>query len=197
MKQIITAGIGFDASAKEVTFNITGIDETPVTFDIRRLLAIINGDTIIYATATPAKGYTALLSNVLTLEYDTTAMDDADPIQVIYDIPVNPASEDRQIVSNELMTELVDALNANDANSRMLLQLLKPLGIITTANGRIEVNIAAGTITTVGTVTTVTTVGSVTTVGTVTNLTNIGGLSGFELQYNTARNTFANAVRPY
>lgn len=194
MKQIITTGITFDASAQEVTFNITGIDEVPITFDIRRLLAIINGDTIIYATATPTKGYTALLSNVLTLEYDTTAMNDNDPIQVIYDIPVNPATEDRQIVSNELMTELVDALNANDANSRMLLQLLKPLGIITTANGRIEVNIAAGTITTVGTVTTVTTVGTVTTV---TNLTNIGGLSGFELQYNTARNAFANAVRPY
>lgn len=194
MKQIITTGITFDASAKEVTFNITGIDEAPITFDIRRLLAIINGDIIIYATATPTKGYTSILSNVLTLEYDTTAMNDADPIQVIYDIPVNPASEDRQIVSNELMTELVDALNANDANSRMLLQLLKPLGIITTANGRIEVNIAAGTITTVGTVTTVTTVGTVTTV---TNLTNIGGLSGFELQYNTARNAFANAIRPY
>jgi len=193
MKQIITTGIGFDASAREVTFNIVGIGETPITFDIRRLMAIINGDTVIYATATPGKGYSGLLGNVLTLEYDTTLMNDADLLQVVYEMDGNPATEDRQVTANELMTELVAALNANDANSRMLLQLLKPLGIVTTANGRIyiDVNVVAGTITTVGTVT------GVTTVSALTNLVNIGGLSGFELQYNTARNTFANAVRPY
>lgn len=81
----------------------------------------------------------------------------------------------------------VEALN-------MLLQLLKPLGIVSSGSGRILLdvgNIAAGALTSVGTVTTVT---NVTTVGSVTDAAAVGGLNGFDLQYNAAHSAYAHCV---
>lgn len=79
MKNIITT-YAFDASAKTIDFSAYS------GFDIKRLQAVINAKNgaLIYCVAVPAKGYSSFASNILTLEFDTTAMDDTDPLQIIY-----------------------------------------------------------------------------------------------------------------
>lgn len=68
----------FDASAKQITF----IGFTPV--HARILVAVnVTDNIIIYSSTVPAtKG--SLSSQVLTLDYDTTSMDDNDNIQITY-----------------------------------------------------------------------------------------------------------------
>jgi hypothetical protein len=66
----------FDASAKTITsFEFTSIE---------RILSIVNltDGVIIYSPITPAKGG-ALANSVLTLDYDTTSMDDSDILQIV------------------------------------------------------------------------------------------------------------------
>lgn len=71
----------FDASAKTVTF------DSFANIDIKRVLLITNvtDNVIIYNFADAALGGTAA-TNVLTLDYDTTTMADADEIQIYYDM---------------------------------------------------------------------------------------------------------------
>jgi len=80
MKTIKTDNITFDASAKQVTIG-------DYDFDIRNLYAIINqtAGVVIYATGTTGKGFSSVVGNIITLQYDTTAMSDTDEIQVIYE----------------------------------------------------------------------------------------------------------------
>ena len=80
MKNIIT-GYTFNAAAKTVDLSsISG-------FDIKRLMAIVNvkTGTIIYAVGDPATGYASIAGSVVTLTYDTTAMNNSDALSVIYD----------------------------------------------------------------------------------------------------------------
>jgi hypothetical protein len=80
MKNISTASITFNASAKTVN---TGIG----SFDIRKLYAIINttASKIIYATGTTGLGYTTINGSTVTLVFDTTIMSNTDVLQIIYD----------------------------------------------------------------------------------------------------------------
>lgn len=70
----------FDASAKTITFN--GYS----SIDLNRILLITNttDNIIIYNFASAAKGG-SVATNVLTLDFDTTGMDDDDSIQIYYD----------------------------------------------------------------------------------------------------------------
>lgn len=71
----------FDASAKTVTFSAF------TEIDITRILTITNvtDNIIVYNFASDTTGGTAA-TNVLTLTYDTTAMADADNLQIYYDM---------------------------------------------------------------------------------------------------------------
>lgn len=71
----------FDASAQTVTF------DSFAEIDITRILTITNvtDNIIIYNFASDTTGGTAV-TNVLTLVYDTTTMDDADSLQIYYDM---------------------------------------------------------------------------------------------------------------
>lgn len=71
----------FDASAKTVTF------DSFAEIDIKRILTITNvtDNIIIYNFASDTTGG-SVTANVLTLEYDTTSMDDADDLQIYYDM---------------------------------------------------------------------------------------------------------------
>jgi len=91
-------------------------------------------------------------------------------------------------------------------------QLLKPLGLVTNATGRLNVdinNITGGTIgtvtnitnlptlanvTTVGTVSSIT-AGTITTVGTLTNQTLIGGTNAFAQIHDISRQGYNTAIR--
>ncbi len=70
-----------------------------------------------------------------------------------------------------------------------LLQMLKPLGIVTgSGSNRLSVDINSGTITALTTVTTVTGV------TTLTNQTNFGNVNAFTQQQAILRNTYANGI---
>lgn len=97
MKNLLT-DYTFDASLKTLAFN---------KYDAivqERILLVVNvtDGIIIYNFADPAKGGT-VATNVLTMEYDTTSMDDADKIQVFYEdaaiIPL-PMISGRNLYSN-------------------------------------------------------------------------------------------------
>jgi hypothetical protein len=81
MKATITT-YTFNAAAKTVDLSaIAG-------FKIERLLAIINDKTgaTIYAIGNAATSYSSVSGGVVTLVYDTTAMTNADPLTIIYDV---------------------------------------------------------------------------------------------------------------
>jgi hypothetical protein len=78
-KQLITA-YTFDASAQQVTF--TGIN--PISLASIALITNVTDNIVIYNFAKPTLGGT-VATNVLTLIYNTTAMDDTDKLQIWYD----------------------------------------------------------------------------------------------------------------
>lgn len=80
--KILVTNYTFDASAQTITFS-----QFP-SIDLERVLLITNvtDNIIIYNFASASLGGSAS-TNVLTLDYDTTAMDDADELQVHYIAP--------------------------------------------------------------------------------------------------------------
>lgn len=80
MKTIKTDNVAFNASTREVTIGV-------YDFDVRNVYAIINqtAGVVIYATGTAGKGFTNLVGDVMTLQFDTTSMSNTDEIQVIYE----------------------------------------------------------------------------------------------------------------
>ena len=85
MKRFITPSYTFTPGTSGVgTINLSGI----VPFDIKRLVAIINIDynnQVIYAAGDSDYKYTNLSGTTLTLNYDTSAMNGANKLQVIYE----------------------------------------------------------------------------------------------------------------
>ena len=84
MKTALTPNYVFTPSTKEIKTNIP-------YFDINRLYAIINqtNGLIIYSTASTTAGYTSYNSStdILTLQFDTTAQGSTNELQFIYDDP--------------------------------------------------------------------------------------------------------------
>ncbi len=80
MKRIIT-NYTFDASAQTVTFD----DYASINLEQILLVTNITDGIIIYSFADATKGGTAA-TNVLTLEYNTTSMADADDLQIFYEV---------------------------------------------------------------------------------------------------------------
>lgn len=82
MKTIITPSYIFTPALKQIKTNIP-------YFDINRLYAIINqtNGLIIYSTASTTAGYTSYNSttDILTLQFDTTAQASTNELQFIYD----------------------------------------------------------------------------------------------------------------
>lgn len=72
----------FDASAKTVTLT----DYVTVRLDRLYLIINVTDNLIIYNLANGDIGAT-VATNVVTLEYDTTSMDDADKLEIFYDDP--------------------------------------------------------------------------------------------------------------
>ena len=122
MKKLIT-NYTFDASAKTVNFNdYTG------SFDIKGLLLIVNitDNITIYNFAVDGVGYTAIDDDLVTLEYNTTSMDDADKLLIYYDDGANQVVElgstDNAVLdaieatANSIQTSVESLDNAVDGN---------------------------------------------------------------------------------
>lgn len=135
----------FDASAKTVTFT----DYTTIRLDSVLLITNVTDNIIVYNFADPLLGGT-VATNVLTLTYDTTSMDDADKLQIFYDDPdIQP-------------TELIETLQ--ELNSR--LSVLS--GMANAGAPALRVIGLTGSTTAV--------TGSLTSAGTVTSMTNLGSV---------------------
>lgn len=110
MKQFVGTEVGgytFDAAAGTVT--LTGLD----TLNLEQVLLITNVTTnqVIYQFNTPALGGT-ISSNVISLDFDTSAMNNADRLQIIIDYyPAGQQPLDRSqsvgIASNQMSTQRV------------------------------------------------------------------------------------------
>jgi hypothetical protein len=192
MKSFITPTYTFTPGAAGIgTLNLSGISN----FDIKRLLAVINArtNTLIYNVLDSTLGYTSVLTTIITLDADTSAMLSTDPLQIVYDT-------DDAITNGELIT----FVKRTDALLEMLQRLIKvneSLQVVDSAQRqRIAIDtIAAGvTLPTVTGVTTVSTVNTVSAVTTVSSITNVAANAGMDReQYiNIAKQTYASSIRP-
>lgn len=153
----------FNAASKTITFS----DYRKIDLASILIITNVSTNTIIYNFAISGKGGT-VSNNVLTLQFDTTSMNNTDSLQIYYDDPARDLtinnegelrvkSEDNIAMLNRILTSLLPLTNTD--SSQRTLQTLD--------------SISAGvTLPTLTTVTGVTTVNTVTTVGSVTNITN-------------------------
>ena len=108
MKKQIT-NYTFNKTAKTITF----IDFTTIRLDSVLLITNVTDNVIVYNFADPLLGGT-VATNVLTLTYDTSTMDDSDSLQIFYDdVDVQPADVSNQETLNNLVVTL------NELNTRL------------------------------------------------------------------------------
>lgn len=141
----------FDKTAKTVTFT----DYTTIRLDSLLLITNVTDNIIVYNFASPALGGT-VSGNVLTLTYDTSAMDNADKLQIFYDDPdVAPANAELQTTLNSLTQTLQEltarlAVLASMANAGQPALRIIPVGT-TAVSGSVTATVASTSITNFGT----------------------------------------------
>lgn len=79
----------FNKTAKTVTFS--GLRQS-ITLANILLITNVTENTIIYNFADSTKGAVSFNNNILTLDYDTSAMADTDVLQIFLDLPSNEES---------------------------------------------------------------------------------------------------------
>jgi hypothetical protein len=180
MKILIT-NYTFNAASRTVTF----LGYSRILLDSILIITNVASNTIIYNFAGSGKGGT-VSGNVLTLDFDTSAMSNSDPLQIYYeDAAIVPATVQEQQNTEDLLYLLSIQGNA----------LGKLAEMVDGANIRAALQASAaviGSVTQSGswTLTTVTTVSTVTTCSTLTNQTQNGGQPTNDIVPN-ASNTLA------
>jgi hypothetical protein len=180
MKILIT-NYTFNAASRTVTF----LGYSRILLDSVLIITNVASNTIIYNFAGTGKGGT-VSGNVLTLDFDTSAMSNSDPLQIYYeDAAIVPATVQEQQNTEDLLYLLSIQGNA----------LGKLAEMVDGANIRAALQASAaviGSVTQSGswTLTTVTTVSTVTTCSTLTNQTQNGGQPTNDIVPN-ASNTLA------
>lgn len=124
----------FDKTAKTVTFT----DYASIRLDSVLLITNVTDNIFIYNFADPTLGGT-VATNVLTLIYDTSTMDDTDSLQIFYDDgDVQPANVELQTTLNSLTETLQEltarlAVLASMANSGQPALRVIPIASVSTA----------------------------------------------------------------
>jgi predicted RNA-binding Zn ribbon-like protein len=167
MKTLVT-NYSFDKTAKTVTLT----DYTTINQAGLLLITNTTDGQIIYNFADPTAGAT-VAGNVITLEYDTTSMDNGDALQIYYDDPaIALATESAQAEASQLLTAVYEAVEVLTmlSNMRDTLNQLR-VGIVSGSVG-----IAANQ-----------------TLATLTTLSNLAAVGGFSAQQQipAAQNTAA------
>lgn len=108
MKTVLSTNPTFNPAAKTLDFS------SVAGFELKRLLAVINAsrDAVIFAVGTP-QGFSSFSSNVLTLDFDTTAHNASDVLICFYDSATNEvtAPEIKIILEQiQAMTEILESL---------------------------------------------------------------------------------------
>jgi len=180
MKILIT-NYTFNAASRTVTF----LGYSRILLDSILIITNVASNTIIYNFAGSGKGGT-VSGNVLTLDFDTSAMSNSDPLQIYYeDAAIVPATVQEQQNTEDLLYLLSIQGNAlgklaemvDGANIRAVLQASAAVIGAVTQSGTWSIG-------------TVTTVSTVTTCSTLTNQTQNGGQPTNDIVPN-ASNTLA------
>lgn len=139
----------FDPIAKTIT--------VPIAIDLEELLLITNvsSNQIIYNFADITRG-ASIIDNVITLDFDTSAMLAGDALQIFIDVE----NADFNQLNQDIRDGLIEIVRG--------VQAMKKAQGIPDNVGRLRVNMETG-----ATLSTVTTVGMV---GTVSNQTSMGGI---------------------
>jgi hypothetical protein len=141
-----TQGVySFNKTAKTITFSGMNFN-----LSLNKILLINNAtaNTLIYNFADSSAGATSFVNNVLTLDYDTTSMNNTDILQIWVDIP------------EVLPMNVQETGGPMSLLSRILNVLLAPVGYDRNlARQRVTAVLESGTVTTVSTVSTITTFG--------------------------------------
>lgn len=126
--KVLFEDYSFNASAQQITFNTTA------SISLEQLLIVTNvtTNTIIYNFADPNAGG-SISNNVLTLNYNTTSMNNSDSLQIFIDNTFSPAS-------NEMLQSIQDQ---TELLGRMV-KLLEPSGRANPA-GLQQVDLAGST----------------------------------------------------
>ena len=142
----------FNKTAKTVTFT----DYTTIRLDSLLLITNVTDNIIIYNFANPSLGGT-VATNVLTLTYDTSAMADADKLQIFYDDEdVQPSNSTQQVTLNslvetlqELNTRLTVLASMSNAGAPALRTI--PIASVSTAvTGTVTATVANATVLSIG-----------------------------------------------
>lgn len=153
MKTLV-ANYSFDKTAKTVTLT------DYATVNQAGLLLITNttDGQIIYNFADPNAGAT-VAGNVITLGYDTSAMDDTDALQIYYDDPaIALATEGGQANAEQLLTAVYEAL-----------EVLTFLSSMRDTSNQLRVGIVSGSV-------------GISTNQTLATLSNLAAVGGFSAQ---------------
>lgn len=100
--KILVENYTFNSSTRQVTLT----DYTSVNLESFLLVTNVTDNIIIYNFADPAKGGT-VSTNVLTLDYDTTAMSNGDSLQIFIDDGESPATNSALETIDLLITQLL------------------------------------------------------------------------------------------
>lgn len=140
----------FNKTAKQVTFT----DYTTIRLDSILLITNVTDNVIIYNFADPLLGGT-VATNVLTLTYDTSGMDNADKLQIFYDdsdtAPSNAELQTTLYSLTQTLQELTArlAVLASMANSGQPALRTIPVGT-TAVTGTVTATVANATISSIG-----------------------------------------------
>ena len=121
----ITGSYTFNPIAKTITFSSLG---QAIALENILLITNVTANTIIYNFADPTTGATNFNNNILTLDYDTSAMSSSDRLQIFLDVPnyeeslhdllrrMNKLLESNAVVDNRLRQRVtIDAIGNSTA----------------------------------------------------------------------------------
>ena len=176
MKKLIE-NYTFNPTTKEIVF----LDYT--TIDLERILIVTNVtiNTIIYNFANSLQGG-SIDGNVLTLNCNTSSMNNTDKLQIYYETIDTPSSE-------QTLQLLLTMVQNSDNSIQLIKRLLKILEPISTQDALQRQRVAVETIANMNVVSTVSTV------STVSNLGSVAGIDYRWLIIDQARNAYANGIR--
>jgi hypothetical protein len=160
----------FNPTAKTVTFT----DYSSIDLSNIILITNVTDGTIIFNFASPNL-VGSVAANVLTLNYDTTAMSSTDKLAIYLDDSYTPSS-DEAIALLRRMVKLMEPSATQDLQQRQ--RVVVENSTITAIQGN-AANLNAN-------------------VGTVSTVTNIAGLGGVDPRFqfiDQARNAYANGIR--
>lgn len=184
MKQLIGYDVGsyiFNPAARTITL----VNIPPI--NLEQILTVVNttDGIMIYCFADPSLGGSEA-NNVLTVNYNTSAMASTDNLQIYIDLP-GLASSDQAMLQNQ--QDMLWVL-------RRLCHLIEPISI-QDASQRQRVVVDAGTITTVGTVSTITG-GTITTITNAVGVGNVATLGSQDPNWifrELARTSYSDGIR--